>query len=319
MTLVCLVAAGLPAARAENETPAAVVNGVRLERWEAERALQTRVTSNRFHRSIPEDTKRRLRMETLDELVMNELKRQWLESQNLQLDLGPAEARWGKVRDRFATEEEYQNALAAEGIADGDYRRSFEREAAAEAADRHISESVPAATEAELRSYFEASRGHFTVPESRHVVHAFFFIPPADAAAAERAEREFAALLERVEGGESTLETEAEILKDSLPPRYRDMVGDVGFVHRGSLVPEIEQAVFEAEVGSPVGPLRTMYGLHVAEVLEVRPARAMPFEEVRDGVVSRLRRERTAAALERFEEGLRSAAVVERFGWADGG
>jgi len=317
--LMCLMAAGIPAARAESTEPAAVVNGVRIERWEAERTLQTRVTSNRFHRSIPNDTKRRLRHETLDELVLNELKRQWLESQGIQFDLAPAEAQWRKVRDRFATEDEYQNALAAEGIADRDFRRSFEREAAAEAADRHIADSVPAATEEEIQSHFEANRAHFTMPESRHVVHAFFYIPPADAAAADKADREATALLKRVEGGGSTLETEAEALKGSLPPRYRDMVGDVGFVHQGSLVPEIDQAVFAAGVGSLIGPMRTMYGLHVAEVLEVRPARTMPFEDVWEGVASRLRREQTVSALEKFEEGLSSTADVERFGWADGG
>ena len=317
--LVCLVVAGIPTARAENEKPAAIVNGVRLERWEAERALYTRVTSNRFHRLIPEDTQRRLRRETLEELVLSELKRQWVESEGIQLDRGPAEERWRKVRDRFESDEAYQNALGAEGITDDDFRRAFEREVAAEAADLHISDSVPAASEEELRSYFEANRAHFTMPESRHVVHAFFYIPPADATAADRADREAAALLERVEGGESTLETEAEALKDSLPPRYRDMVGDVGFVHQGSLVPEIGQAVFAADVGSLIGPLRTMYGLHVAEVLEIRPERIMSFEEVKERVAARMRREQTVAALEKFEEGLRSAAVVERFGWVDGG
>jgi hypothetical protein len=168
------VATCFPAARAENVEPAAVVNGVRIDRWEAERALQTRVTGNRFHRSIPDDTRQRLRRETLDALVLNELKRQWVDSKDIQVDFERAEEQWRKVRDRFATEDEYQNALAAEGIADGDFRRAFEREVAAAAADRHIVTLVPEATEDELRSYFEANRGHFTMPESRHVVHAFF-------------------------------------------------------------------------------------------------------------------------------------------------
>lgn len=64
--------------------------------------------------------------------------------------------------------------------------------------------------------------------------------------------------------------------------------GDMGWVSRGSLPENLEEAVFSAPLQSVLGPVKTKYGYHVFEVLERRHARLLSFEEVRDTVRAEL-------------------------------
>jgi len=42
--------------------------------------------------------------------------------------------------------------------------------------------------------------------------------------------------------------------------------GDLGWFGRGSMVPEFENAAFEAEAGKVIGPVKTQFGYHVIKV-----------------------------------------------------
>ncbi|WP_210396131.1 peptidylprolyl isomerase [Motiliproteus sediminis] len=44
--------------------------------------------------------------------------------------------------------------------------------------------------------------------------------------------------------------------------------GDLGSFGRGQMVPEFDQVVFSAEVGTVQGPVRTQFGYHLLEVTQ---------------------------------------------------
>jgi len=104
---------------------------------------------------------------------------------------------------------------------------------------------------------------------------------------------------------------EAERRRTDVPPRYRDQTGDLGMVHRGALQANVDDAVFAAQIGEIVGPVRTIFGFSVLEVTSVEPPRQMEFEQVREAIASRLKRERREAALADFEKNLRETASIE--------
>lgn len=54
----------------------------------------------------------------------------------------------------------------------------------------------------------------------------------------------------------------------SIDPGARSSGGDLGYFGRGQMIPEFEEAVFEAEPGQILGPLQTRFGYHVVEVLD---------------------------------------------------
>jgi len=306
----------LAAAPSGPKAVVANVNGVPLLRWEAERELATRITASSFHGRVPAERQKELRKDSLDALVLKELKRQWAATKKIAVDPKAAEAAWKTSRDRFPTQKAYDAALKQAGITEGQFRKAFARDEAAAAAEKAAKAAVPAPNDQEVEAFFEAHRSEYVRPEARRVVMALVYVDPGGGESARTAaEGRAAALAARVKGGAS-LPAEIEKLKPELPEKYRDKIGDLGFVHSGSLLPEMEKEIFDAAVPSVVGPLRTMYGYHVVEVLEKKPPEPLPFEGVREAVAARVRREREIGALERFEADLKTNARVERSGWA---
>src|SRR4030095_295627 len=57
--------------------------------------------------------------------------------------------------------------------------------------------------------------------------------------------------------------------------------GDLGFFPRGRMVPEFEAAAFSLEPGKVSDLVKSSYGFHLIRVEEKRPAKLVPFEEVR--------------------------------------
>lgn len=85
---------------------------------------------------------------------------------------------------------------------------------------------------------------------------------------------------------------------------------DLGFIERGETDKEFEDAAFAATPGSVIGPVRTIYGFHLIEVQEKKPAGRIPFEEARERIAADLRESAQREAFEQLVAGLRKTSRV---------
>jgi hypothetical protein len=69
------------------------------------------------------------------------------------------------------------------------------------------------------------------------------------------------------------------------------------------MVAPFADAAFEAEVGTPIGPVETQFGQHVILVRETREASTASFEEVQDQLRSTLAQEATDAEIGALVDG----------------
>lgn len=294
----------------------AVVNGAPLERWEAERELAQLVSAGSYHSNISPERRAELEQEALDRLILKELERQWLRGRKIPVDPVAVEQAWSEVRKRFESEEAYQSALRMKGIDHTAFRRSFDRDAAAAAAESLVVDGVPEPTDLEVEVFFMLHRDEYRRPEARHAVHALVFVPPtASREQWHRAEQRALDLVSEVRDRGMSLEEAARPLRSGVPPQHRDEIGDLGYVHRGSLQPVLDAAVFEARPGSVTDPIKSIYGFHVIEVIDVRPPQDMELDEVRASVVARIVREQRERELAEHEDRLRAGAKIEVIGW----
>lgn len=313
--VIACAAQAVASAGAQNAV-IAVVNGAPLQRWEVERELAQLVSAGSYHRNISAERRAELEQEALDRLILKELESQWLRTRKIAVDPVVVEQSWAEVRMRFDSEEAYQSALRMKGIDDAGFRRSFVRDAAAAAAEASVVGEIAEPTELEVEVFFLLHRDEYRRPEARHAVHALVFVPPtASPDQWDRAEQRALDLVSEVRDRGTSLEEAARPLQDRVPPKHRDEIGDLGFVHRGSLQPALDAAVFAAPPGSVTDPVRSIYGFHVIEVIEVRPPEDLELGEVRDSVVDRIVRERRERALAEFEDHLRAEAKIEVMGW----
>ena len=87
--------------------------------------------------------------------------------------------------------------------------------------------------------------------------------------------------------------------------------GDIGYVKKEDLMPELRQALGLLVPGTYSHPIQTSYGVHIVKLLEVRKTEAPPFESVKDEVNGRLLQKESEKRYKEYITKLRSSAYIE--------
>ncbi|MDQ7006477.1 MAG: peptidyl-prolyl cis-trans isomerase [Acidobacteriota bacterium] len=152
--------------------------------------------------------------------------------------------------------------------------------------DSVVGDTVSVSDE-EIRKYYEENPQLFTRPEERRASHILIKVEPdADEATVEKARAQAESLAARARSGESFATLAAAHSDD---PGSKAQGGDLGWFARGRMVPEFDDAVFGMEKGAIEGPVRTAFGFHVIQLVDVREPGTRPLEEVREQIAAQLR------------------------------
>lgn len=95
----------------------------------------------------------------------------------------------------------------------------------------------------------------------------------------------------------------AKLAKDlSQDPGSAEKGGDLGCVGTGETVPEFEKALFGAEEGETVGPVKTEFGYHIIRLNEIQKESVTPLKKVSGDIETQLAQEKQATEFERWIE-----------------
>lgn len=173
-----------------------------------------------------------------------------------------------------------------------EYRLPEQREAAYLLIDQNQLAAAAKVDDQALRGYYDQHKDEFTRPEqihARHVLASTEKKPDAEAQA------KIAAAKARLAKGEA-FDAVAREMSDE--PGAKTSGGDLGYFGHGQMVKEFEDAAFNGQVGTVIGPVKTQFGYHLIEVLDKRAAGTQPFEEVREMIRQRLSSEQTTQLAE---------------------
>ncbi len=159
--------------------------------------------------------------------------------------------------------------------------------------------------DAEIEAYYGQHQQEFVAGEEARARHVLVQLGPdagaADGAAAELKAQQVAA---QARAGADFAALAAATSDD---PGSKERGGDLGWFGRGRMVKEFEDAVFGAQPGAIVGPVKSQFGYHVIKVEEIRQSHQQTLDEVRDRVRAKVVEGRAAAEAE-----LRAAALADR-------
>jgi PPIC-type PPIASE domain len=166
----------------------------------------------------------------------------------------------------------------------------------------------PLPTEKECRDSYEAQRALFTQPVRFRASHLFLAAPVETPPEIVESKRELIdALALRLAGGETLAQLAAEASEDEAT---KSRGGDLGFFSSARMPPEFFAEVEKLAVGRRSIPFRSHLGFHIVELAEIRPARAVTFDEARAEVFLTIANERRALIAEHLADMLSTATYA---------
>ena len=135
------------------------------------------------------------------------------------------------------------------------------------------------ADEAALRTLYDSSKLNYTVPERRRASHVLVRVAP------DADEDALAQATDTINDLRRQLEDDAEFAdiarEHSQDPGSAPNGGELGFFERGILDPSFEAAVFAMQKGTISEPVRSPFGLHLIQLVDIKEGHTKPFEEAR--------------------------------------
>ncbi len=168
---------------------------------------------------------------------------------------------------------------------------------------RRITGKVAAPKSKDITEYYKKNKDRFWLEDMVRAAHVVKNL--SEGADVAEAQKVMEAALAEIEAGAEFHE---------VANKYSDCAGnggDLGYFPRGEMVDEFERIAFSLPVGGRSGIFKSVFGLHIAKVLEKREAGPVPLNEVRNEIEATLLREKQERTMEHYLDKLLAGAKVE--------
>jgi peptidyl-prolyl cis-trans isomerase SurA len=199
-------------------------------------------------------------------------------------------------------------ALAQQGMDRAAFRRSVRRDIESMRILQVKVRSRVNVSDEDVVAFYRSHPEEFRADEEVRVRHLFLALPPNASMEEEaRVKARAARLLARARGGE---DFGALARAESEGPSAQDG-GDLGWLRRGTIQPELEKAAFGLTTGGVSDVIRTRAGLQILKVEERRGGGQRPFDEVKDEIRNHLVNEQLEKYRSQYVSELRRDAAVD--------
>lgn len=194
---------------------------------------------------------------------------------------------------------------------------SLKKQLVARLIEQELESNQAQVGEQQLREYYESRKADYVSPEKLRLFHIFLAADKADPAARRRQQARAEALLAEARKSADLSAFGALARAHSEEKRTQPIDGDMRF-----LSPEELAAQYGAEVAEAASSLQdiprmfpsvvaTERGFHILRLQQREPARNIAFEQVREGLLTRLTNERRMQDYDAFIEGLLTRAKFQ--------
>ena len=171
-----------------------------------------------------------------------------------------------------------------------------------------VSSDVGEPREEELKAHYEKHLEEYRSLERVKAEHILIKPDSEDVEDKEVARSKLLEIKQRIADG-ADFGDEAEMHSEC--PSGENSRGSLGWLERGTMLPQIEEALFSLEVGQVGEIIETPLGFHVMRKSDAEGSRQAPYGEVRDKVHEFLRHTRRGEAIAAYVEELKSKSTIE--------
>lgn len=166
-------------------------------------------------------------------------------------------------------------------------------------------------TPAEIEHFYEQNKARYAQPERRRVSHILIEVPTdANAQVRQQAMDKATRLLEQAKADPSQFAQLAQ--NHSQDPGSAKQGGDLGWISKATLIPEVEDAVFKLQKGDVAGVIQSPFGLHVIYLTDIQASTTKPLEQVRGDIENEIKRQMASQRFAEIATKLSSAVYDQR-------
>jgi foldase protein PrsA len=274
----------------------AKVNGTTFTQKDLEAEVDRLIPQMTFHRNVPPEKRKNYYGKAIDELINRELQYQDAKAKDIKIEKEKIDAQLEKFKKRFKSEKEYQAALKQEKSTEVQVRARIEKELLAQAAyTRNVTEPAKM-SETALKEYYEKNAAKLKQPESAKLR----IISTTD-------EKKARDILAKIKQGDDFGELAYGLSEDS----YRVKSGDIGYIHKGRMLPEIDAVAFKLKAGEVSDIIKAENNWFIIKVEDKKPEQQMTFEETKAKLQKELEAERANELKKKWIDNLRAKAKIE--------
>lgn len=284
---------------ATTDMKVAMVGDSAIRQTALDEAVKTYIPPGQYHAAISPSARRKYRKDALNALIERELLYKEAVIRGIKVSDEAVEKIVLKNIKRLGSKENLGVALSERGMTMRSFREKIRKDQSVYILLGDLAKESQY-SEKELTQYYIKDKAKFRMPESVRLWHILIRVPPGATKKEIGKKKKLAEeILKKINSG-GDVGTLAQKFSDG---PYRVKGGDLGFVHKGRLEPELEKAAFSLKEGETSGLIRTIYGFDILKAGKRRPAREMSFEDVK-GELGRYLAEK------RFKE--KKAALIKK-------
>lgn len=270
----------------DDKNIAATVNGTPIYEVEVQQeVLAVLPTSMGFHGKMSPEKTAELRKEALQRLVDLELKYQDAAAKKIALPKEEREQAIQKAEKRFKNEADLEKAIKSAGFTREQYEKFIERPLVAKLLTKMEVDDKIKVTDDMVKNYYDTNKKRYNKPKQYRASHILCKIDPSLNSEDKKKVRIRAeAILKKIKDGAD--------FGDVASKESDDMTfikgGDLGYFHAGQTLEELEKQLDLLKVGEMSGIIESLYGLHIVKLTDMRPARQLNFDEIKEKIKKEL-------------------------------
>jgi peptidyl-prolyl cis-trans isomerase SurA len=247
--------------------------------------------------------------EALNTIVDEKLQLQEGKKRGLQVDDSAVEAAIKDIEKKNGLQEgQLAVMLESEGRSLESYKNHIRDQILLSKVVRFEMGSRVSISERKIAKYYHSNQKDFWESGKARVRH--ILILTEEGLSADKKKEKYLlvkGILREVKGGKDFASAAKEYSEDISSSEG----GDVGFVEKGKMVPEFENAVYKMKVGEISDIVETEYGYHIIKVDKILAGRTLPLKDVKNKIQFILSSKKQKSAYEEWMNELKKSAFIE--------
>ncbi len=287
----------------------ATVNGESI----TEEAFDAQMDNNKMNytlqtgKTLTPDQESVLEKQVLQAMITKYVLLQKFRELNLSVDPDRVDMEMQEVKDKYPTEEAFQQELNAKGYTMDRLRKEITQSLQVFVLQQEVIRDV-AVTEEELRRAYNANLEQITQPETVHARHILIKVAE-DATAEQKADAlsRIEAIQQELAGGADF----AELAKEKSEGPSSVNGGDLGFFPADKMVKPFSEAAFALNAGEISGIVETSFGYHIIKVEGKKEPWLPTFDQARQSLMEQLQPRKQQMVFEEFLVNAQKASDIK--------